>query len=82
MEIEIKSNPDFPYKGQWEPGELFCPWCGKKPVWEEKTERFYDEVGPLRLCTSCGMEFTIDHSRKPDELNRAIINAMCEGPPR
>jgi len=72
--LKVKYELGHSYEETWHQGELYCPGCGKKGVWEEQSCGDY-YVGPDFICPSCKANFTIQFDGvrckcgKPDEIN-------------
>ena len=57
-EFDVKYELGHSYTEEWECGELHCPGCGRKGVWEENSCGDY-YCGPNYCCPACGAVFTI-----------------------
>jgi hypothetical protein len=73
----VKGVPSHYYQTEWTRTELFCPKCGKQPVFEEKGEGDY-YVGADHCCTACGHNFTLQGSG-PDDMSRQIVEQLRSG---
>ena len=58
--LDVKYKLGHSYQETWRKGDLRCPWCGLKCVWEEQFGGDY-YCGPSFMCSSCGAEFTIQY---------------------
>jgi transposase-like protein len=62
MEVtfDVKYKLGHSYQETWEDGNMHCPGCGVKGVWEEQSDGDY-YCGPSFMCPSCGAEFTMQY---------------------
>lgn len=67
--LEFKTHH---YWENYEKGELYCPNCGEKEVWDDQGSGDYYE-GPDHLCIKCGFEFTMPSgSIRKDEWSQIV----------
>ena len=75
VHVDVKYKAGHSYPEDWSAGELFCPQCGMKTVWEEQGPGDY-YVGSDYLCESCGSVFTIQGPKKGDYTIEQVLQAI------
>lgn len=70
----INQYKNHHYVSSFTKTQCFCPSCGNKTVWEEDGSGDY-YVGCTNLCTSCGVDFTIQGPHMAEEDN---VKGMLE----
>jgi hypothetical protein len=72
VHVDVKYKAGHSYPENWVRGELFCPQCGIKGVWEEQGPGDW-YVGSDYLCQACGSVFTIQGHNKADYTDEQVL---------